>query len=92
MVYKNRGGESREKTMVAAYALVKKFGAKQSDVATALGCSQATVANWVKEISYEEKIYGLERELSDAQIYIEKLNDDINHNYLEFDDDNDVSY
>lgn len=73
MVYKNRAGQPRERAMVAAYALVTKFGAKQKDVATVLGCSQGTVANWVKEVGFQKKITGLQRELNDASEYIEEL-------------------
>lgn len=73
MVYKNRGGQPRERAMVAAYALATQFGAKQKDVAAALGCSQATVANWVKEIGYQNTINGLESELDDANDYINEL-------------------
>lgn len=73
MVYKNRGGQPRERVMVAAYALVKSYGAKQKDVAAVLGCSQATVANWVKEVGFQKEIKGLQRELNDANEYIEEL-------------------
>ena len=86
MVYKNKGGQSRERTMVAAYSLVKDFGAKQTDVAKTLGCSQATVANWVKEVGYEAKINGLQQELADAQSYIEELKDEMNNNYLTYEE------
>ena len=86
MVYKNKGGESREKTMIAAYALVRNFGAKQADVAKALGCSQATIASWVKDIGYQEQIQGLERELQEASTYINELNDEIHTSYLTYDD------
>lgn len=73
MVYKNRSGQPRERAMVAAYSLVTQFGAKQKDVAAALGCSQATVANWVKEVGFQKEITGLQRELNDANAYIEEL-------------------
>ncbi|WP_244946566.1 helix-turn-helix domain-containing protein [Gallaecimonas pentaromativorans] len=73
MVYKNKAGQPRERAMVAAYSLVTKFGAKQKDVATVLGCSQATVANWVKEVGFQKEINGLQRELNDANEYIEEL-------------------
>jgi len=83
MGYINSGGQSREKTMVAAYALVRKYGAKQVDMAKIFGCSQATIANWVKEISYREQIQGLERELQDASSYI----DDITAHYFSYDEE-----
>lgn len=73
MVYKNSAGQPRERAMVAAYSLVTEFGAKQTDVAAALGCSQATIANWVKELGFQKEINGLQRELSDANDYIEEL-------------------
>lgn len=80
MVYKNAGGQSREQTMVAAWALVTRFGAKQVDVAKALGCSQPTVANWVKETAYRHQINGLEKELSDAEEYIDQLQRSLPYN------------
>ncbi len=73
MVYKNKGGQPRERTMVAAYSLVTKFGAKQKDVAAVLGCSQATIASWVKEVGYQQRITGMQRELADANEYISEL-------------------
>lgn len=73
MVYKNRSGQPRERAMVAAYSLVTQFGAKQKDVAAVLGCSQATIANWVKEVGFQKEITGLQRELNDANAYIEEL-------------------
>jgi predicted transcriptional regulator len=73
MVYKNKGGQPRERSMIAAYALVTKFGSKQKDVAAVLGCSQATIASWVKEIGYQNEIKGLNSELEDANEYIHEL-------------------
>lgn len=73
MAYKNKAGQPRERAMVAAYSLVKDFGGKQADVAKVLGCSQATVANWVKEIGYKKEIAGLEHDLKDAKSYIKEL-------------------
>jgi predicted transcriptional regulator len=73
MKYRNTGGQPREKAMVAAYALVTKFGANQADVGKVLGCSQPTVANWVKEMGYRKEINGLKNELSSAQEYIDYL-------------------
>lgn len=88
MAYKNKGGQPRERAMVAAYSLVTQFEAKQADVAKALGCSQATIANWVKEIGYKKQIAGLETDLQDAQSYIEELRDEMS-GYLEHDDSDD---
>ncbi|CRM84365.1 helix-turn-helix domain-containing protein [Pseudomonas sp. 25 R 14] len=77
MVYKNNGGQPREKAMVAAYALVTKYGSKQADVAKALGCSQSTVNAWVKEITFRSQISSLERELDDATTYIDDLRNEL---------------
>ncbi|MDX2125084.1 MAG: hypothetical protein SFX46_09775 [Aeromonas hydrophila] len=101
MVYKNKAGQPRERTMVAAYQLVTEFGATQANVAATLGCSQATIANWVKEVGYQKAISGLERELSDANDYIQELqqslpsptqnveDDDFIETDFEWDDDDD---
>jgi len=67
--------------MVAAWALVTKFGATQANVALVLGCSQPTIASWVKEMNYRKEIQGLTNELSEAQAYIEDLQDELR--YLE---------
>lgn len=73
MKYKNKGGQPREKAMVAAFALVKNFGATQANVATVMGCSQGTIANWVKEMSYKKEINGLQNELNLAKEYTQEL-------------------
>lgn len=73
MIYKNKGGQPRERAMIAAFSLVKEFKGTQADVAKVLGCSQATVANWVKEVDYKKQIAGLEYELKDAKGYIKEL-------------------
>lgn len=77
MVYKNRMGQPRERAMVVAYSLVNDFGARQADVAKVLGCSQATVANWNKEIGYRKQVAGLERELADAKVMIEDMRQEL---------------
>ncbi len=82
MVYKNKGGQPREKVMVAAYWLVAEAGAKQSDVARALGCSQPTIASWVKEVGFRNEIQGLQREIEDAREYAEQLQNQIS-GYIE---------
>lgn len=74
----NRGGQPREKCMVAAYALVKNYGATQSTVAEVMGCSQGTVANWVKEVGFRKEINGLKNELGKAHDYIADLADQLN--------------
>jgi predicted transcriptional regulator len=71
--YSNKGGQPREKCMVAAYALVNNFGATQAAVAEVMGCSQGTVANWVKEVGYRKEISGLKNELVAANGYIDEL-------------------
>ncbi|MFL1420208.1 helix-turn-helix domain-containing protein [Pseudomonas fildesensis] len=76
--YTNAGGQPREKCMVAAYALVKNYGATQATVATVMGCSQATVANWVKEVGFQKEISGLKGELTGARDYIDNLADQLN--------------
>ena len=73
MVYKNRAGQSRENAMIAAFALVTEFGAKQADVAKVLGCSQPTIANWVKDVGYRKQVSNLESELRGAKSYIKEL-------------------
>lgn len=75
--YTNNGGQPRDKCMVAAWALVSQYGAKQADVAKALGCSQATVANWVKEVRFQKEISGLKGELNKANDLIESLADEL---------------
>jgi len=76
--YTNAGGQPREKCMIAAYALVKNFGATQASVAQVMGCSQGTIANWVKEAGYKKEIAGLANELSQARDYIADLADKLN--------------
>ena len=77
MVYRNKAGQPRERAMVAAYSLVTEFGATQQNVAKVLNCSQATIANWVKEVGFKKQIDGLERELGDAKEYISVLRHEI---------------
>lgn len=89
MVYKNKGGQSRERTMIAAYSLVKDFGAKHKDVASALGCTQSTISNWVKDVGYQKEISGLKNEIADAQDYINELHHQLpppEPEYIEHDD------
>lgn len=76
--YENKGGQPRDKCMVAAYALVNNFGAKQAAVAEVMGCSQGTIANWVKEVRFRKEISGLKNELSKANDYIEDLAGQLN--------------
>lgn len=85
--YQNKGGQPREKCMIAAYALTKNYGATQEAVAGALGCTQGTIANWVKEISYKNEISGLKKELSAANNYIGKLANELN--LIEYNPDED---
>ncbi|OGB50990.1 MAG: hypothetical protein A2496_08420 [Burkholderiales bacterium RIFOXYC12_FULL_60_6] len=64
--------------MIAAYALVNNFGAKQKSVAEVMGCSQGTIANWVKEVGFQKEISGLKNELIKANDYIEDLAGQLN--------------
>lgn len=84
MVYKNRNGQPRERAMVAAYSLVKEFGATQSSVAEALGCSQPTITNWVKEVGHKAEVEGLKKDLDDARAYIQELHEQINQQKIEY--------
>ena len=91
MKYSNKGGQPREKCMVAAFALVNNYGATQSAVAGVMGCSQGTVANWVKEVGYRKEIAGLKKELTQANTYINELASELNlieYNPNEDNDDN----
>lgn len=76
--YENKGGQPRDKCMVAAYALLKNFGANQEAVARVMGCSQGTIANWVKEVGFRKQISGLKNELETANDYIKSLADQLN--------------
>jgi len=75
--YTNAGGQPRERCMVAAYALVRNFGARQADVARVMGCSQSTVANWVKEAGYRQEIQGLRNDIEAARDYIGELSHEL---------------
>lgn len=77
MVYRNKKGQPRERAMVAAYVLVKDFGAKQKDVAQVLGCKQPSISSWVKEVGLRKEIDGLQRELDDARGLVEILRSEI---------------
>ncbi|WP_240127581.1 helix-turn-helix domain-containing protein [Proteus mirabilis] len=81
MAYKNKGGQSRERTMIAAYSLVEQFGAKQKDVATALDCAPSTIHQWVKDIRYQREISDLKYQLDDARDYIDHLADQLQLEY-----------
>lgn len=50
MLYKNTAGFPRETVMQAAYELREKHGMNQTEIANLLGCSQATVSLWQKEV------------------------------------------
>jgi len=88
MVYKNKGGQPRERTMIAAYSLARDFGAKQADIAKTLGCSQSTIANWIKECDHQKQLNGLQQELLEAKDYIQELNTEMNNNHLTQDENN----
>jgi len=59
--------------MVAAWALVENYGASQADVAKVMGCSQPTIANWVKDVRYKKEISGLQNQLLQANDLIESM-------------------
>ncbi|WP_312958472.1 helix-turn-helix domain-containing protein [Stutzerimonas nitrititolerans] len=71
--YRNAGGQPRDKCMVAAWALVENYGASQADVAKVMGCSQPTIANWVKDVRYKKEISGLQNQLLQANDLIESM-------------------
>ena len=75
--YTNAGGQPREKCIIAAYALVKNYGAKQADVAKVMGCSQSTIANWVKEAGYKAEIQSLRNDINAASDYIAELSNEL---------------
>lgn len=77
--YVNPNGQPRERCQIAAFSLVDQFGAKQKDVAKALGVKQSTVSAWVKEVRYRKRINGLERELDNAQSYINELSNELGY-------------
>lgn len=83
--YQNRGGQPRDKAMVASYALVTKFGATQKAVAAVMGTTPSTIHNWVKEMGYKAEIEGLEKRLDSAHDYIESLAQEMN--LIEYDED-----
>lgn len=76
--YVNEGGQPRDKCIIAAYALVKNFGATQAAVAEVMKCSQGTIANWVKEAGFRKEIAGLRNELALANDYIKELANQLN--------------
>lgn len=71
--YVNTGGQPREKCIIAAYALVTKFGARQEDVAKVMNCTQPTISNWVKEGKLRNEISDLRNQIAAAEGYIGEL-------------------
>lgn len=55
MLYKNTAGVPREIVMQAALKLREDHGMKQAEVANLLGCSQATVSLWQKEVRQQNQ-------------------------------------
>lgn len=78
--YVNPKGQSRERCQVAAYTLVKHFGATQKDVANVMGVSQTTISAWNKEMRYKEQINGLTKEIDNAGAYINYLSNELGYN------------
>ena len=90
MVYKNANGQPRERCMIAAYSLYKDFGANQKDIAKVMNCAQSTVSSWIKDVTAQNAISNLTRELEDANEYVNELHEQLAHNnqnYIEYDDD-----
>jgi predicted transcriptional regulator len=56
MLYKNTAGVPREIVMQAALKLRENYGMTQAEVASLLGCSQATVSLWQKEVRQLDRI------------------------------------
>lgn len=73
MAYQNINGASREKAMLAAYVLVTEFGARQVDVASVFRCTQGTIHQWVKEISFKKTIHDLSNELADVRVLAQAM-------------------
>lgn len=71
--YVNAGGQPREKCMIAAFALVDNFGAKQAAVADVMQVTQGTISNWVKETRLKSENANLRNQLAHAQDYIDDL-------------------
>lgn len=88
IMYTNKNGQSLQDSKSIVYTLNKEFGATQSNIGAALGCSQSTVSNWIKEINtnnliseYKEYISNLKSEMRQNvqdQEHMNALND-INH-------------
>nr|WP_260630634.1 helix-turn-helix domain-containing protein [Pseudomonas syringae]UVN17980.1 hypothetical protein pPsy0479b_00022 [Pseudomonas syringae] len=76
--YTNAGGQPRGKMHGRRLRAGQNYGATQATVATVMGCSQATVANWVKEVGFQKEISGLKGELTGAREYIDNLADQLN--------------
>ena len=74
--------------MQAAYVLVAQYGARQSDVAKVLRCSQPTIASWVKEMGFRREIGNLRENIDEANQYIQELLEEMR--CLEFSQDEDV--
>lgn len=60
-----RRGTDKEKFI--AWVLNKELGCKALKIADCLGWSYSTIRIWIKEVDYEQKIYNLEKELSEAR-------------------------
>jgi len=67
MKYKNKGGQSRDDCMRAAYVLSNRFKASQKALAATFDCSRSTISVWNKESAYKERIFSLEKELEETK-------------------------
>lgn len=54
MLYRNENGIPRETVMHVAQRL-HESGVNQKQVAEILGCSQATISSWLKEVRYQPR-------------------------------------
>lgn len=54
MLYRNANGIPREIVMQTAQRLRDQHGMKQAEIAGLLGCSQATVSLWLKEVRQQQ--------------------------------------
>ena len=66
MKYENKGGQSRDDCMRAAYVMHNRFKAPQKALAASFGCSASTISAWNKESGYKEHIFRLKKEIEET--------------------------
>ena len=54
MLYRNAKGIPREIVMQTAQRLRNQYGMKQAEIAGLLGCSQATISLWLKDVQHQQ--------------------------------------